>query len=396
MNETHTQTNNRILLVDDEETLRCALSESLIDKGYNVDVASNGFQAMERFKFNSYDLMITDIKMGGMDGLQLIRELKRNISDLKTIIITAYGSLEMVKEATRLGVLELVSKPFKIQEIKDIITRTLNDDNIQETSNNEIKQSWPRDCKQPRDNLLLPTGLSHYFTGPASQPKSTIVFDSVAISKNRAMLIFGNINSQSEMNREWWENKQIGIMIKTLFRSKAMNTPKKVAESINDFICKNIQPSIDMSMLCALFDKRKNIIKYVNYGNSLVCSVLTQEGQIKTLDSFPYLLGVLPEIEFIEKTLSYSHESRMALASSNTISEIIEKGSFIKDTIEDILHSIKDPRKNQSGETDKAFSFTERKEANFDDETVLLVDLDWNYNTLSKKKYRSNTIGEKK
>ena len=116
---------NRILLVDDEDTLRYVLRETLIGEGYSVDVANDGFQALEHVKLKSYDLLITDIKMHGMDGLQLIREIKRNGSHLKIVIITAYGSLEMVKEEARLGVVEFVSKTFKMQEIKYVITRNL-------------------------------------------------------------------------------------------------------------------------------------------------------------------------------------------------------------------------------------------------------------------------------
>ena len=65
--------NNRILLVDDEETIRYVLKEALVSEGYKVDVAWDAFQAMERFKMAPYDLIITDIKMRGMDGIQLIR-----------------------------------------------------------------------------------------------------------------------------------------------------------------------------------------------------------------------------------------------------------------------------------------------------------------------------------
>jgi two-component system response regulator (stage 0 sporulation protein F) len=83
---------NSILLVDDEDTLRYVLRETLMDEGYSVDVANDGFQALEHVKLKSYDLLITDIKMHGMDGLQLIREIKRNGSHLKIVIITAYGS----------------------------------------------------------------------------------------------------------------------------------------------------------------------------------------------------------------------------------------------------------------------------------------------------------------
>ena len=112
-------------MVDDEETLRCVLKESLAGEGYNVDVANDGFQALERFKMVPYDLLITDLRMHGMDGLQLIREVKKDNLQINVIIITAYGSGETIKEAMSLGVIELINKPFKLQEIKDGITRIL-------------------------------------------------------------------------------------------------------------------------------------------------------------------------------------------------------------------------------------------------------------------------------
>lgn len=118
--------NFSILLVDDEETLRCVLQETLVGEGYSVDVANDGFQALERFKITSYDLLITDIRMQGMDGLRLIREIKKNGLPVNIIIITAYGSGEALTEALRLGVVKLFKKPFKLQEIKDSITRILN------------------------------------------------------------------------------------------------------------------------------------------------------------------------------------------------------------------------------------------------------------------------------
>ena len=378
---------NRILLVDDEETLRYVLRETLISEGYSVDVAKNGFQALERFKSKPYDLLITDIKMHGMDGLQLIREIKKNGLDLKIIIITAYGSLEMVKEATRLGVTELISKPFKIKEIKGIITKAFSRQSIsqEDGENNSMKQSQTSSLKQLTNNFMAPTGLTYCFVGPASQPKSTVVFDSIAVNKNRVLLIFGNINGQNQKHREWWENKQIGIMVKTLFRSKSINTPKKITDNINNFLCKNIQPHVGMSMLCALIDKRKGTIKYVNYGNSLICSIFSRDGQMNIMKSVPDLLGISTEIEINESDIPFSCGSRLVISSSNTITEIMEKGALIKETVENILQSIKNPQNKQSGETSLFPEFTDRKrEINLDDETVLLIDLDRN-NTTSPK-----------
>ena len=373
---------NRILLVDDEETIRYALKETLISEGYSVDVAKDGFRALERIKLTPYDLLITDIRMHGMDGLRLIREMKKNNLNLKVIIITAYGSLETVKEATRLGVGEFISKPFKIQEIKDIITRILCGSSSEGEEGN-IKQSQVVKNKGLADNLLSPAGLSYHFTGPASQPKSTVVFDFVAINSNKASFIFGNINSQDGNHREWWENKQIEIMIKTLFRSKMRNTPKKIISDINNFLYENVRPGVKGSMLCAHIDRRKKIINYVNYGDNLVCSVFMPNGQVDMMKPFPCLLGALlgafPKIETVERSIPYSSENKLVLSVSNTISEILEKGAIIQQRIEDILHTVKKLQKKQSKGVDLYSKYAIRKDINFDDETVLLMNLDWDY-----------------
>ncbi len=373
--------NNRILLVDDEETIRFVLRETLISEGYNVDIAADAFQALEHFKLASYDLIITDIKMKGMNGIQLIREIKRNDLDLKIIIITAYGSLETVKEAAKLGVVEMISKPFKIQEIKDAIVRMLKENSI--SKNTEIGRACllrksENGQLSKSDSLLEPDGLSYYFDGPACQPKSTVVFDSYAISGNRSTLIFGNINGQSEHHGEWWENWQIGIMIKTLFRSKTGRTPKNVIDSINKFLYRNIQPHISVSMLCVLIDKRKKVIQYVNNGDNLVCSMIAPNGEVEMMEGNLYPLGISSEIDIIEGTMPYSYKNRLMLSRSNSMSKIVEEGTVIKKKVENALQNIKNLQKKKSAEDDINTSLLNDQDVSFDDETVLLISLENN------------------
>ncbi len=368
--------NNRILLVDDEETIRYVLREALIGEGYDVDIAHSAFQAIECFKLAPYDLIITDIKMHGMDGLQLIREVRKGDSLLNIIIITAYGSLETVKEAAKLGVIEMISKPFKIQEIKDAIVRTFKENEISEDK--EVQKQYSIDSKRltKADNLLKPGGLSYYFDGPAYQPKSTIVFDSFAIDESRSMLIFGNINSQSEHHREWWENCQIGLMIKTLFRLEVEDSPSKKLNSINKFLYKNIIPHINVSMLCVLIDKSRKVIKYVNNGNNLVCSMIVPNGVTEILDGNHCPLGFSPEIELIESTLTYSYENRLMLSRSNSMSKIVEGGAMIEQKIDSALNGIKGSDMNRAIEFNLNTPFINDRDVSFDDETVLLISFD--------------------
>jgi len=316
-----------------------------------------------------------------MDGIQLIREIKRSDSNLKIVIITAYGSLETVKEAAKLGVVEMISKPFKIREIKDVIVRMLSNSSIsKDTDKEEACQLQSNDSEQSSktDNLFKPGGMSYYFDGPACQPKSTVVFDSFAISNNRSMLIFGNINGQNEHRREWWENRQIGIMIKTLFRSKAGNTPKRVIDNISKFLYKNIFPHIKVSMLCVLIDKKKRVIKYVNSGNNLVCSMIAPDGETEILETNPYPLGISPRIDLIEGTMPYSYKNKLMLSRSNSMSRIMEEGALIKQKIENALQNIQSSQEKQSKEVDLFASCVNDKDVSLDDETVLLISLDRN------------------
>ncbi len=385
-------------MVDDEETIRYALKETLIGEGYDVDVASDAFQAMERLKLSKYDLIITDVMMHGMDGLQLIREIKKDGSRLNIIIITAYGSLETVKDAAKLGVVEMISKPFKIQEIKDAITRTLNQNPISENTDDKCAEKLhSKNSEQltKADNFFKPGGLSYYFDGPAYEPKSTVVFDLFAINKSKSVLIFGNINSQSEHHRDWLENCQIGLMIKTLFRSDAGGSPSEILGSINDFLYKNIIPSIDVSMLCVLIDKGSKVIKYVVNGNNLVCSMIVPNGGTVILEGNSCSLGFLPEIDLIESTLTYSCKNRLVLSRSNSMSKIVEDGALIKQKIDNALDDIKSLNNKKAGKVDLNNSFINDMDISFDDETILLISLDSDsteYSIESDKGIHGNNI----
>ncbi len=386
-------------MVDDEETIRYVLKEALVSDGYSVDIASDAFQALDHFKRKQYDLIITDVKMHGMDGIQLIRELKKSDSHLKVIMITAYGSLETVKEAAKLGVVEMIGKPFKIREIKDVIVRAFNENSASEDNKRGktcVLRANDNDQLSKSDGLLRPEGLSYYFDGPACQPKSTVVFDSFAINNNASTLIFGNINGQSGHRREWWENLQIGIMIKTLFRSKEGGSPRSVIDSMNKFLYGNVLPNINVSMLCVLVDKQKRVIQYVNSGHNLVCSMITPNGEAEIMEANRHPLGTSSEIEIVEGSMPYSYENRLMLTRSNSMSKIAEEGTLIKRKIENALQNIKNLQKNKAEEVNIDSSLLHDQELSVDDETVLLINLDKNCSESaidSKRNRLANMIG---
>ena len=107
----------RILVVDDEATIRDLLSKTLALAEYDVDVAPDGRTALERLRIIPYDLLITDLKMPGVDGLTVIREARRLKADLPVIIITGFSNEASAIEAVNLGVSGYLTKPFRVPRV---------------------------------------------------------------------------------------------------------------------------------------------------------------------------------------------------------------------------------------------------------------------------------------
>jgi len=115
----------KILVVDDEEGARELFSTILSEEGYDIALAENGEEALALFKETPYDLVITDIKMPVMGGLQLLQEIRNTGSKTDVILVTAYGEVETYLKAMSLGAAEYINKPVRIKELKRIVHKVL-------------------------------------------------------------------------------------------------------------------------------------------------------------------------------------------------------------------------------------------------------------------------------
>ena len=115
----------RILLVDDEASVRDLLTKTLGMAEYEVDVEADGRSAMEQLRLHSYDLLIADLKMPGIDGLAVIREAKRLNADLPVIVVTGFSSESAAIEALNLGVAGYLTKPFRIAQVLAAAARAI-------------------------------------------------------------------------------------------------------------------------------------------------------------------------------------------------------------------------------------------------------------------------------
>ena len=117
----------RILVVDDELIVRDSLKEWLDDEGFFVDTAESGPQALEKLGQESFNLMLTDIKMPGMDGVELLKAAKEAYSDLSVLMMTAYATVETAVEAMKVGALDYLMKPFDPEKLIPMIVKVYED-----------------------------------------------------------------------------------------------------------------------------------------------------------------------------------------------------------------------------------------------------------------------------
>jgi excisionase family DNA binding protein len=115
----------RVLDVDDEDGIRELLRKTLQLADYDVDVAEDGRVALERLRLKRYDLLITDLRMPGIDGLAVIRDARRLRPDLPVIIITGYSTEATAIEAIDLGVQGYLTKPFRVPRVLNAAAKAL-------------------------------------------------------------------------------------------------------------------------------------------------------------------------------------------------------------------------------------------------------------------------------
>lgn len=117
----------KVLVVDDQNGIRFLLMEVFKNEGYETFQAASGTVALEIAEREMPDLVLLDMKIPGMDGLEILRAIKAINSAIKVIMMTAYGELDMIKETTRLGALMHFTKPFDIDEMRVAVNGYLKD-----------------------------------------------------------------------------------------------------------------------------------------------------------------------------------------------------------------------------------------------------------------------------
>ena len=127
----------RVLVVDDELVVRDSVKEWLEDEGFTVEMAESGAEALEKLSREKFDLMLLDVKMPGMDGVEVIRRTKEMLPELAVAMMTAYATVENAVEAMKLGAIDYLMKPFDIESLVAMVVRRFR--SIQRVTEREIE-----------------------------------------------------------------------------------------------------------------------------------------------------------------------------------------------------------------------------------------------------------------
>ncbi|HKU38543.1 MAG TPA: sigma-54 dependent transcriptional regulator [Polyangiales bacterium] len=177
---------DRILVVDDEANARGALAELLREEGYQVETAADGFKALPKLEEFAPDLLLTDLKMPGMDGIALMRKARQMDPDIVAVVMTAFGAVDTAVSAMRQGAADYLTKPINLDELTISIERALE------------RRRLARDAGQLRQRLSERDRIDRIV---GSSPPMLKIFETVLqIAPSRAsVLITGESGTGKEL-----------------------------------------------------------------------------------------------------------------------------------------------------------------------------------------------------
>ncbi|OGP62845.1 MAG: hypothetical protein A2169_11850 [Deltaproteobacteria bacterium RBG_13_47_9] len=118
-----------ILIVDDEKNVQLVISQALEALGVRTEIASDGKEALAKLKDKEYGLILLDLHMPGVDGMEVLRHVHESRSNIRVIIITAYGTVKLAMEAIKLGAVDFMHKPFLPEEIRARVAQVIDREN---------------------------------------------------------------------------------------------------------------------------------------------------------------------------------------------------------------------------------------------------------------------------
>lgn len=165
----------RVLVVDDHAAARASVRDVLTQAGHTVDAVSSAVEALNRLTAESYDLVITDLQMPGMSGLEFMRELERRPHGAQIVMATAYASVSTAVEAMRHGAFDYIEKPFDVERLENVVARALAHGRALDEASPRPKQPAPQEGVVMRGTSRLMEDLRTRILRVAPTPETVLI-----------------------------------------------------------------------------------------------------------------------------------------------------------------------------------------------------------------------------
>lgn len=201
----------RILIVDDEKNIRLTVAQALEPLAYEVATAVDGKDALHQLKEQEFNLILLDLRMPGMDGLEVLRRAVETQPDIQIIIISAHGTVENAVEAMKLGAVDFLQKPFTPQELRDRVYQVLERESLsaKEGSNYQKEMKLAKHCASKRQ-----------FDKAMAHVKQAISCDP---SRPDAFNLLGELQEVAGDRSDALKNYRVAISLDPTFKSAQNN-----------------------------------------------------------------------------------------------------------------------------------------------------------------------------
>ncbi|HPC11739.1 MAG TPA: response regulator, partial [candidate division Zixibacteria bacterium] len=239
----------RLLVVDDDPLLRELLQDTLDTLGYRVTAAADGIEALERLAQGSFDLVITDIKMPGMDGIALLKRVNRLYPDLPVLFITGVASPEVIGQASPVGFL---AKPFRISHIERLISDALHW--RKERVEHPIRRVMVVDDDDLFREMLADTLTGHGFTACAVQngPQALSELENGPVDAVITDIKMPGMDGIALMQAIKERHPELPVVLITAFMSEAELGPATPAARADGFLRKPFEIDRILELLDSL------------------------------------------------------------------------------------------------------------------------------------------------
>jgi DNA-binding response OmpR family regulator len=206
----------KILIVDDSKNIRITIQHLLENENHEFDIAMNGEEALDKILTNEFDLVFLDIRMPTLDGMEVLREIRKKGNKTPVVILSAYGTVDNAVEAMKLGVVDFMTKPFTPTEIRELLQSFEKREAFDEEEEEPEKELSLAELEQYVKRLISSekyekamdilkkylekyqdSGIIYYYLGLLSESREDF---EKALKYYRTALVFNNELVQAEIN----------------------------------------------------------------------------------------------------------------------------------------------------------------------------------------------------